>query len=64
MWFASFFSGTQLRETLVTASAPPPISIRTPHALSGNSGCDDSARDVATTGPTTPAADIIAVSTA
>ena len=40
------------------------MSISAPTMLSGKSGRAESAREVATTGPTTCAADIIAVSTA
>ena len=60
----TFFSGIQLREIEVRPSAVPPINIIADVVLSAEPGCEDSARDVARTGPITPAKFIIAESTA
>ncbi|CAB4897357.1 unannotated protein [freshwater metagenome] len=61
---ASFFSGRQLRETLVKPNDVPPMKIKRAHAVSAVEGCDESASEVAITGPKTMAALITAVSSA
>ena len=48
----------------MSARAPPPSNINPPTRLSGSEGLDESANEVATTGPITPAALMIDVSIA